>query len=98
MSSDNASIVVIGGGPAGSAAARLLASWGHDVTVLARKSGDRGLGESLPPSCVALLARIGITDLDTPGFLRSTGNTVRWGGEERVEPFAPGVHGYQVER
>lgn len=94
------SIVVIGAGPAGCAAARLLASWGHDVTVLARRaSSDRALGESLPPSCVTLLERIGITGLDAAGFLRSSGNTVRWGkGDERVELFAEGLHGYQVDR
>jgi len=96
------SIVVIGAGPAGCAAARLLASWGHDVTVLARRaSPDRALGESLPPSCVTLLDHIGITgeSLDAAGFLRSTGNTVRWGaGDERVEQFAEGLHGYQVDR
>jgi flavin-dependent dehydrogenase len=94
------SIVVIGAGPAGCAAARLLASWGHDVIVLARRaSGDRALGESLPPSCVTLLERIGITGLDAAGFMRSTGNTVRWGsGDERVEQFAAGLHGYQVDR
>jgi flavin-dependent dehydrogenase len=93
-------IVILGAGPAGCAAARLLASWGHDVVVLGRRgSGERSLGESLPPSCVALLNRIGIADLDAGGFLRSTGNTVRWGGaQQRVEPFAAGQHGYQVER
>src|SRR5687768_11429932 len=93
-------IVVLGGGPAGSAAARLLASWGHDVVMLARSGGaERALGESLPPSCVALLNRIGVPDLDVGGFLRSSGNTVRWAGRaERVEHFAAGQFGYQVER
>lgn len=93
------SIAILGAGPAGCAAARMLASLGHDVTVLARRGGERSLGESLPPSCVALLKRIGFADLDSAGFLRSTGNTVRWGaGDERVERFAAGQHGYQVER
>ena len=93
-------IVVLGGGPAGSTAARLLASWGHDVVMLARGGGaERALGESLPPSCVALLDRIGVPDLDRGGFLRSSGNTVWWAGrDERVEQFAPGQFGYQVER
>jgi flavin-dependent dehydrogenase len=91
---------VIGAGPAGCTAARLLASWGHDVVVLSRRaSQDRALGESLPPSCVTLLERVGFTDFDAAGFLRSTGNTVRWGaGDERVEQFAEGFHGYQVDR
>src|SRR5687767_12758768 len=94
------SIAVIGAGPAGCAAARLLASWGHDVIVLTRRgSNDRALGESLPPSCVTLLERVGITSLDAAAFMRSSGNTVRWGvGNERVEQFAEGLHGYQVDR
>ena len=28
--------------------------------------------------------------------MRSTGNTVWWGGESRVEPFAGGARGWQV--
>ena len=91
---------MLGGGPAGTTAALLLARWGHDVVLLTRMGGaERALGESLPPSCVALLERIGIAHLDAPGLLRSTGNTVRWGGgDERVERFAAGQFGYQVER
>src|SRR3954470_11333037 len=92
-------IVVLGSGPAGSVAAHLLASWGHPVVVLTRAGGsERAIGESLPPSCVSLLNRIGIADLDTAGFLRSTGNTVRWGTTERIEPFADDRCGYQVDR
>ena len=92
--------VILGAGPAGSAAARLLASWGLDVVVLARRtSSDRALGESLPPSALALIERIGFSPLDTSGALRAMGNTVRWGNEpERVERFAAGLHGYQVDR
>jgi flavin-dependent dehydrogenase len=95
-------IVVLGAGPSGSTAARLLASWGHDVVLLARRVGDdheRTLAESLPPSCVALLERVGFTGLSTGGFLPSTGNTVYWGSDgKRVERFAEGRSGYQVER
>ena len=44
--------VVIGAGPAGASAARLLAAWGHDVRLITRPSADREpLAESLPPSC-----------------------------------------------
>lgn len=92
-------IAVLGSGPSGSVAAYLLSTWGHDVIVLTRPAQtERSLGESLPPSCVALLSRIGIADLDTAGFLRSTGNTVHWGTTERIEPFATDRWGYQVER
>ena len=92
--------VIVGGGPAGSAAARLLATWGHDVVVLARRvNSDRALGESLPPSALAVMNRIGFSQLDASVALRSTGNTVRWGNDpERVERFGAGLEGYQIDR
>ena len=34
--------------------------------------------------------------IDRAGFIRSTGNTVWWGGDARVEPFADGARGWQV--
>ena len=100
MTRSTAEIAIIGAGAAGCAAARMLASWGHDVVVFARPAAtERTLGESLPPSCVALLDRVGVTGHDSSGFLRCTGNTVHWGnGNARVEPFASGAYGYQVER
>ena len=94
-------VAVIGGGPAGAAAARLLAAWGHPVRLLAKPADDaRALGESLPPSCRKLLDLIGVTpDVDAAGFLRSTGNTVWWGGQgPRAVPFAGGGIGWQVRR
>ena len=92
--------VIIGGGPAGSTAARLLASWGHRVALLTRPGARPTLAESLPPSCRKLFDRTGLRHaVDAAVFLRSTGNTVRWGeGSERVERFAEGEFGYQVER
>jgi flavin-dependent dehydrogenase len=93
-------VVILGAGPAGCAAARLLASWGLDVVVLSRRAtSDRALGESLPPSALALIERIGFSSLDTSGAVRATGNTVRWGNDAaRAERFATGLHGYQVDR
>ena len=94
-------VVVIGGGPAGAAAARLLAAWGRSVQVLAKPADDaRTLGESLPPSCRKLFDLIGVTrDVEAAGFLRSTGNTVWWGGEgQRAVRFAGGGIGWQVRR
>jgi len=82
--------VVIGGGPAGTVAARLLASWGHSVLLLTKAiDRPRGLGESLPPSTRKLLATAGVLDdLERAGFYRTTGNTVWWGSrEQRVETF-----------
>jgi flavin-dependent dehydrogenase len=58
------------------------------------------LAESLPPSCRKLFDRAGVRGaIDAAGFLRSTGNTVRWGADsQRVERFADGELGYQVSR
>jgi flavin-dependent dehydrogenase len=91
-------VLVLGGGPAGASAARLLAQWGHGVHLITRPPGDQRLAVSLPPSCAKLFEAIGVTDaIDRAGFIRSTGNTVWWGGEARVEPFADGARGWQVD-
>jgi FAD-dependent halogenase len=92
-------VLVMGGGPAGAAAARLLSSWGHSVLLLTRPSPQAALAESIPPSCRKLLDRIGALEaIDRAGFIRSSGNTVYWAGEEHVAMFPPGEYGYQVER
>lgn len=93
-------VAVIGAGPAGSAAARLLASWGHSVVVLGRAPHQPALAESLPPSCAKLFDQIGVRrSVDSVGFVRATGNTVRWGSSDaRVERFDAALAGYQVER
>src|SRR5881628_1270105 len=45
-------VVVIGGGPAGSTAARLLAQWGHSTLILNKPPAKHpALAESLPPTC-----------------------------------------------
>jgi flavin-dependent dehydrogenase len=98
----DASAVIIGGGPAGAAAGRLLAAWGHRVLILHRTADRlRGLAESLPPSTLKLLAEIGVRDMVLgAGFYRSTGNTVYWGSRNRqVETFGwPDTCGFQVFR
>lgn len=92
-------IRVVGGGPAGAAASLLLASWGHRVTLHCRSGIDHRLPVSLPPSCGKLFDAIGVTeDIERADFIRSTGNTVWWGGQEpRVESFAPGQRGWQLD-
>jgi len=92
--------VIIGGGPAGAAAGRLLASWGHSVVLLEKGSDPaRGLAESIPPSTQKLLEQIGVRDaVDRAGFIRARGNTVWWASRERrVEAF-DAAPGYQVFR
>jgi len=92
-------ILVVGGGPAAATAARLLASWGRDVLVVARPDdgGEPELPVSLTPSCRKFFDLMGISPvIDAAGFVRSSGHTVWWGGSERVEPFADGQMGWQV--
>lgn len=91
--------LIIGGGPAGAAAARLLSAWGHSVLLLTRRSLVGALGESIPPSCRKLLDQVGLAAaVDQGDFVHTFGNTIWWAGEERVVAFAPGSYGYQVKR
>jgi flavin-dependent dehydrogenase len=94
-------VLIVGGGPAGAAAATLLARWGHGVRLLAktaRRAPD--LGESIPPSAHKLLDVLGVrAALDAAPFIRSSGNTVWWGSDTpRVESFAAARQGWQVTR
>src|SRR6266496_4085324 len=96
-------VVIIGGGPAGSTAGRLLAEWGYSVLLLTRpESRYPSLAESLPPSCRKVFGFLGILDaMDSTGFYKSRGNTTWWGDAEgRVESFAGNsrLRGYQVLR
>ena len=92
---------IIGGGPAGSSVARLLARWGHSVLLITKAEPDGPtLAESLPPSCRKLFDVLGTLDaVDQAGFYRTRGNTVWWGeADKRSENFADGVTGYQIVR
>ncbi len=92
-------VLIIGGGPAGCAAARLLATWGHDVQLVTRPNTPDvpALTESIPPSARKLWSMLGAQDaIEAAGFVRATGNTVWWGHESRVETFDGGELGWQV--
>ena len=56
-------VVVIGGGPAGSTAAALVAEQGHQVLLLERERGPSfKVGESLMPATYDTFARLGVLD------------------------------------
>src|SRR5262245_31967890 len=80
--------VVIGGGPAGSVAASLLADAGHRVVVLERERFPRyHIGESLLSATLPILDAVGVTDaIERHGFLRKPGGTFLWGRQQ--EPWS----------
>jgi flavin-dependent dehydrogenase len=92
---------VLGGGPAGSAAARLLAECGRRVLVLCGPAPRRpGSAESLPPSCRKPLQLLdALPAIAAANFLPCSGNTTAWGGAApRIETFGAAGSGLQVER
>lgn len=93
-------VAILGGGIAGSAAARMLAAWGRKVILLSRPAPAPALAESLPPSCEKLLARTGLLAAVNAGdFIRFSGHTVKWGAEEpRAELFNRNARGWQAPR
>jgi len=76
-----ADVIVIGGGPAGSAAATMLARKGWQVIVLEREKFPRDhVGESLLPASIPVLEELGaLPAVENAGFLPKYGATMVWG-------------------
>jgi flavin-dependent dehydrogenase len=77
-------VVVVGGGPAGAAAAITLARAGCRVLLLERSSGKGfKIGEALPPASRPLLQELGVWDsFVADGHLPCYGNLSAWGSSQ----------------
>ncbi|MEP5155275.1 tryptophan 7-halogenase [Planktotalea sp.] len=79
-------VAVIGGGPAGAVAARLLATAGMQVALIERgRKRSFKAGETLPPVANPVLRRLGLWSLLTEGHMRCPGNRSAFGSEALVD-------------
>lgn len=96
-------VLIVGGGPAGSSAATLLAQYGVHVVVLERSSFPRNqVGESLIPHIWKFTDMMGVSEkINKEGFLAKAGGITAWDGNIHQILFSdfgykrPGLH---VER
>ena len=99
-------VVVIGGGPAGSTAATMLASQGFSVLLLERERFPRDhVGESMLPASIPVLQELGVLEqVEEAGFLHKYGATMVWGTDRQPwswyfeETNTRYPHSYQVWR
>jgi flavin-dependent halogenase len=98
-------VIVIGGGPAGSATAGLLAQRGRSVLLIEREKFPRyHIGESFLTGGLWTLRDLGILDrVDGASFMRKYGGTFRWGADGdlwdfRFKDFAKWDYSWQVRR
>lgn len=102
----SADVIVIGGGPAGSATATMLARKGWQVIVMEREQFPRDhVGESLLPASIPILEELGaLPAVESAGFLHKYGATMVWGSGDAPwswyfkETSQRYPHSYQVWR
>jgi flavin-dependent dehydrogenase len=86
---DDFDVVVIGGGPGGSATAGLLAQQGHKVLVLEKEKFPRyHIGESLITGSMPTIEALGLRErLDNMGYVRKYGGSLFWGKNQGTWDF-----------
>lgn len=101
-------VVILGGGPAGSTAATILATHGLDVVVVEKEHFPRfHIGESLLPATVGIFNRLGVHDRIREEFIHKPGGKWLYGPKEvkgdfsrydRKASFKETPYSYLVER
>lgn len=100
---DQFEVGIIGGGPAGSAAAITLARAGRSVLLIEKTDRETfKVGESLPPAITPLLRELGVLErFNSDQHLISNGNESSWGGaslESTNFIWDPNGQGWHVDR
>jgi flavin-dependent dehydrogenase len=96
-------VVILGGGPAGAAAAITLARAGRSVVVIEKSQYEQArIGETLPPTARVSLTKLGVWEsFLAAGHLPSPGVQSVWGEDEVYEQhfiFHPYGHGWHLDR
>src|SRR5215469_9269133 len=74
-------VAIVGGGPAGSTTAALLAKKGYSVFLVEKEKFPRyHIGESTVPGILSVFDELGITEeIEQRAFVVKKGNTLVWG-------------------